>query len=98
MARRSGTPEKLSASEPGCLHCAFSFNGSVAHCREGYDNAAAVLAHLETVGALLGEALKLSQLTKLEVHGPAADIDKLREPMAGLAPQFFAPEPGFRRA
>lgn len=86
-----------SRTEPGCVHYAFSFNGSVAHCREGYDNAAAVLAHLDNVGALLGEALKLSTLTKLEVHGPSAEIDQLREPMAGLAPQFFALEEGFRR-
>ena len=84
-------------SEPGCVHYAFSFNGSVAHCREGYDDAAAVLAHLDNVGALLGEALKLSSIIKLEVHGPAAELDKLRGPMAGLAPQFFALEEGFRR-
>ncbi len=84
-------------SEPGCVHYAFSFNGQVAHCREGYDDAAAVLAHLENVGALLGEALKLSQISKLEVHGPAAEIDKLRAPLAGLAPMFFVLEEGFRR-
>ncbi|MDO8376388.1 MAG: hypothetical protein Q7S91_04270 [Aquabacterium sp.] len=85
-------------SEPGCVHYCFSFNGMVAHCREGYDNADAVLAHLGNVGELLGEALKLASIIKLEVHGPAAELDKLREPMAGLAPQFFALEAGFRRA
>ena len=84
-------------SEPGCVHYAFSFNGNVAHCREGYDNAGAVLAHLENVGALLGEALKISKIVKLEVHGPAAELDKLRGPMAGLNPAWFALEEGFRR-
>ena len=29
-------------TEPGCVHYAFSYNGSQAHCREGYDNAEAV--------------------------------------------------------
>ncbi len=38
---------KRTRSEPGCVHYAFSFNGQIAHCREGYENAAAVLAHLE---------------------------------------------------
>jgi hypothetical protein len=85
-------------TEPGCVHYAFSFDGTTAHCREGYDDAAAVLAHLDNVGALLGEALKISKIVRLEVHGPAADIDKMRGPPAGLNPQFFALEEGFRRA
>ncbi|HSV71305.1 MAG TPA: hypothetical protein VLI72_14450 [Methylibium sp.] len=85
-------------SEPKCLHYAFSFDGDNAHCREGYADAAGMLAHLDNVGALLGEALKIADITRLEVHGPAAEVDKLREPMKGLNPQFFVLEPGgFRR-
>lgn len=81
-------------TEPGAVHYAFSFSGNTAHCREGYVDAAAVLAHLENVGALLGEALKISKIVRLEVHGPAAELDKLRGPMAALKPQFFALESG----
>ena len=81
-------------SEKGCVHYAFSFDGDVAHCREGYDDAAAMLAHLENVGALLAEALKIADITRLEVHGPAAEVEKLRAPLAGLNPQFFMLEPG----
>jgi hypothetical protein len=88
----------LSSTEPGCLYYGFSFSGQAAHCREGYDSAASLLAHLDNVGATLGEALKISKLTRLEVHGPAAGIEKLRAPMAGLNPQFFIlAEGGFRR-
>ncbi len=76
-------------NEPGCVHYAFSFNGQAAHCREGYDDAAAVLAHLDNVGALLQEALKIAAIERLEVHGPAAELDKLRGPLAGLNPQWF---------
>ena len=36
-----------SRTESGCIHYAFSFNGNVAHCREGYDSAEALLAHTE---------------------------------------------------
>lgn len=84
-------------NESGCLHYAFSFSGNAAHCREGYVNAEALLAHLQNVGELLGEALKIAKIVRLEVHAPAAEIDKLKGPMAALNPQFFALEPGIRR-
>lgn len=85
-------------NEPGCLHYVFTFDGANAHCREGYADAAGVLAHLDNVGALLQEALKVAKIVRLEVHGPAAEIDKLRGPMAGLKPQFFVIEgEGIRR-
>jgi quinol monooxygenase YgiN len=81
-------------SEPGCVHYAFSFSGCSAHCREGYDNAEAVLAHLENVGALLQEVLAFAYITRIEVHAPAAEIAKLLEPLAGLKPQYFVLEEG----
>lgn len=84
-------------SEPKCLYYGFSFSGSVAHCREGYVDAAGVLAHLENIGLLLEEALTIGKLLRLEVHGPEEELAKLREPMAGLQPQFFTVEYGFRR-
>lgn len=85
-------------TESGCLHYAFSFSGSTAHCREGYVNAEAVLAHLQNVGDLLAEALKIAKIVRLEVHGPAAEIEKLKAPLAELNPQFFLLEPGIRRS
>ena len=84
-------------AEPGCVHYAFSSAGQAVHCREGYDDAAALLAHLGNVGALLQEALKIAEITRLEVHAPASEIAKLREPMASLNPQWFEVEGGFRR-
>jgi hypothetical protein len=67
------------------------------HCREGYQDADGVLTHLQNVGALLVEALKISELTRLEIHGPKEELAKLREPLAHLKPQFFVLEYGFRR-
>ncbi len=75
----------------------FSFDGDAAHCREGYEDADGILAHLDNVGAILGEALKIADITRLEVHAPAAELDKLRGPLADLNPQFFTLEYGFRR-
>lgn len=83
--------------EPKCLYYGFSFAGDQVHCREGYEDAQGVLAHLENVGALLKEALKISELTRLEIHGPGEELAKLREPLANLNPQFFELEYGFRR-
>ncbi|MCQ9377668.1 putative quinol monooxygenase [Methyloversatilis sp. XJ19-49] len=85
-------------AEPGCMHYAFSFSGNVAHCREGYVDAAAVLAHRENVAELLGQALKIAKIVSFEVHAPEAEIDKLRGPMASRSPQFFALEEGIRRS
>lgn len=84
-------------TEPGCRHYTFSFSGNIAHCREGYDNAEAILAHLQNVGELLGEALKIAKIVRLEVHAPASEIEKLRTPLAGLNPQYFTLEEGLRR-
>ncbi len=84
-------------TEAKCLHYAFSFDGDMAHCREGYADADGVLAHLGNVDAELKAALAISEIVRLEVHGPAAEVDKLRGPLAGLKPQWFVLDVGFRR-
>jgi quinol monooxygenase YgiN len=84
-------------NEPRCLYYGFSFSGNLAHCREGYEDADALLTHLEKVGDLLEEALKISTMSRLEVHGPEAELEKLRQPLAHLNPQFFSLLYGFRR-
>ena len=88
---------KLTDTESKCLYYGFSFDGDQAHCREGYADAEGLLTHLDNVGVLLAEALKIADLTRLEVHGPAQELAKLREPLADLSPQFFVLEYGFRR-
>ena len=83
--------------EPKCLYYGFCFDGEQAHCREGYEDADGVLAHLQNVGALLEEAFKIAELTRLEIHGPEEELAKLRGPLANLNPRFFLLECGFRR-
>jgi hypothetical protein len=83
--------------EPKCLYYGFSFLGDQVHCREAYEDAAGLLGHLENVGALLQRAGKIAELTRLEVHGPETELEKLRGPLASLNPQFFTLELGFRR-
>jgi quinol monooxygenase YgiN len=84
-------------NEPKCLYYGFSFNGNEAHCREAYQDAEGALAHLDNIGDIFAEALKIAELTRLEIHGPEQELAKLREPLAGLNPQFFVLEYGFRR-
>ena len=87
----------MTEKEPKCLYYGFSFHDDEALCREGYADAEGVLAHLDNVGALLEEALKVVELTRLEIHGPEAELAKLRQPLAKLNPAFFTLEYGFRR-
>ena len=86
-----------SRTEQKCLYYGFSFDGYQVPCREGYADAEGVLTHLGNVGALLQEALKIADMTKLEIHGPKEELDKLRKPLADLNAQFFTLEYGFRR-
>lgn len=83
--------------ESKCLYYGFSFDGNQVHCREGYEDAEGVLTHLENVGYLLEEALKIAEITRLEIHGPEKELAKLREPLSNLKPQFFTLKYGFRR-
>ena len=82
--------------EEKCLYYGFSFDGHTAHCREGYADAEGLLAHLENVGALLQESLKIAEIVRLEVHGPGLELEKLKGPLAELNPQFFELKFGFR--
>ena len=88
---------ETTANESGALYYGFSFDGDEVHCREGYEDAAGVLAHLENIGPLLQALLQVADLTRLEVHGPAEELDELRAPLDELDPQFFTLQYGFRR-
>jgi quinol monooxygenase YgiN len=80
------------ANEEKNLFYGFTVNGDEIFCREGYTDAEGILAHLDNVGALLAEALKIANLIRVEVHGPATELDKLRGPLAHLKPAWFAME------
>ena len=93
-AVKAGFPRfvEKTATEKDCLFYGFAVNGEEFFCREGYNSAEGILAHLENIGALLAEMLTMSDLTRLEVHGPAAELEKLKAPLAHLNPKWFALE------
>src|ERR1044072_8840224 len=55
------------ANEEKKLFYGFTINGDEIFCREGYADAEGLLAHLDNVGALLAEGLKIADLIRLEV-------------------------------
>ena len=77
-------------NETGNLFYEFTINGDEVFCREGYVNAEALLAHLDNVSAMLAQALTMAELVRIEVHGPAAELDKLKEPLAELKPDLVS--------
>ena len=88
--------EKTS-SEKGCLYYDFTLNGDEAFCREGYVDGDAALAHLANVDELLKQALSISTLTRLEIHGPEAELAKMRGPLTGLDPAWFVHQSGLKK-
>jgi len=81
-------------TEPKCLYYEFTSNGDVVFCREGYVGAEGVLAHLANVGEILAEMLTVSDVIRLEIHGPAEELEKLKGPLAEYKPEWFVYEAG----
>ncbi|OED45967.1 hypothetical protein ACH42_04270 [Endozoicomonas sp. (ex Bugula neritina AB1)] len=85
--------EAKTKAEKGCLYYNFSVSegktSSRIHCREAYTDADAILYHLDNVAELLTKGLQDAELIRVEVHGVEADINKLREPLKDLHPDFY---------
>jgi len=78
------------------LYYGFSVNeaDSLAFCREAYQDADGVLKHLQNVDGPLKSALKIGKLVRLEAHGPAAELEKLRGPLQELDCKFYIIDEG----
>src|SRR3954466_11710204 len=71
-------------NETANLFYEFTINGDQVFCREGYVDAEALLAHLDNVSAMLAQPLTMGELVRIEGQGPAAELAKLKEPLAQL--------------
>jgi quinol monooxygenase YgiN len=87
MVKKSGTEQKI-------LQYEFTIHDDEIFCRESYQDAAGVLAHLSNVGDLLNKLLTMSDLIRLELHGPAGELETLREPLASFQPAWFVVDCG----
>ena len=88
--------EKTS-NESGIRFYGWSFDGEEVHCRQGYLGAEGLLEHAANVGSLFQEALTMADCTRLAVHGPEEELEKLRGPLAHFKPQLFTLKYSFRR-
>jgi hypothetical protein len=75
----------------------FTISDDTVFCREAYRDANSLLAHLGNVGAQVEQMLQLSNLARLEIHGPSAEIEKLKGPCAAMQPTWFVYECGLER-
>lgn len=85
------------STETGNLYYDFTLSGDTVFCREAYAGADSLLAHLENVGPVLAEFLKIAEVLRVEVHASAEDQEKLKAPLANLNPQWFVFELGVAR-
>lgn len=83
--------------EAGVLYYEFTIGGDVVFCREAYVDADAALVHIANVGEVVDRMLGVSELMRIELHGPAAELDKLRGPFAAMNPLWFVYECGIGR-
>jgi quinol monooxygenase YgiN len=88
---KAGFPRfvEKTATEKDCLFYEFTSNGDEMFCREAYESADGLLAHLDNIGAMLAEMLTMADLTRVEVHDPAEELEKLKAPLAHLNPKWF---------
>jgi hypothetical protein len=80
------------AREPKMIYYEFTQDGDAIFCREAYAD-----AHLTNVGPILERMLAIADVTRVEVHGPAAELEKLKGPLGALNPQWFTYQCGVRR-
>jgi hypothetical protein len=81
-------------NELDVLYYDFTINGDTVFCREAYVGATGALAHLDNIGGVLQEFLTLVELQRLELHGPAEELEKIKPALAGMNVEWFAYECG----
>lgn len=83
--------EGTKAGTDECLYYAIAIEGSTVFFRQGYKTAAGVLAHMGDVKEALDAALAIvgEGGLNLNVMGPAAELEKLKEPMAPMGTKFW---------
>lgn len=88
---------EATTSESTNLYYDFTINGDLIFCREAYVGAQGLLDHVSNIGLILAEFLMIADVARLEVHGSAVELDKLRGPLADLKPEFYVFECGVPR-
>ena len=83
-------------TERGCVYYGWTKAGDTLFCREGYLDSDAVLAHIRNLATCTG-LTGCTKLRRLELHGPPAQLEKLRDTAAQMGAQCFERHSGFQR-
>lgn len=89
-------PEMIAkvAAEPGTRCYEIAAHGDEYLFREAYVGAAGWQAHMINTDALVARLLKVATVTRLEIHGKAEELDKLRVQVAAMNPVWYVRETG----
>lgn len=82
--------QHLTKQEAKVKYYGFCMSGARAICREGYDCAEGFLEHLANVDGPLKAAMEVADVTRVEVHGPVKEVEKLREPLSSFPAVFWS--------
>merc|ERR1712232_145701 len=82
--------QRLTKNEKCVKYYGFAMMGDQAVCKEGYASAAAFIAHMENVKGPWRAARLAAEVVKIEVHGPVAEVERLREPLAEFQTSFWS--------
>lgn len=85
--------QELTKQEAEIRYYGFAMTDDTAVCKEGYDSAQGFLTHLDNVKQPFQAALQSADVSRIEVHGPSSECDKLRDPLKDFKVSFFTPLP-----
>eukprot|EP00090_Calanus_glacialis_P022129 TRINITY_DN3414_c0_g1_i1.p1 TRINITY_DN3414_c0_g1~~TRINITY_DN3414_c0_g1_i1.p1 ORF type:complete len:252 (-),score=73.63 TRINITY_DN3414_c0_g1_i1:121-876(-) len=98
---KAGFPKFYAATKngpgaAGCLYYGFGFSGESMYCREGYKSAEDCMKHGADVKDIIDEPLKAVGAAnfKLNVVGPAAELEKLKPKLAPRGAVFWELDAG----
>mmetsp|Transcript_73015 Transcript_73015/g.191404 ORF Transcript_73015/g.191404 Transcript_73015/m.191404 type:complete len:348 (-) Transcript_73015:95-1138(-) len=86
----------MNPKREGAVYYGFAIDedGGTAVCKGAYKNGQGFLTHLKNVRKPFDVALALADLAALEVHGPAAELEKMREALTPLGAKWFVRDAG----
>ncbi len=84
-------------TEKDNLYYDFTINNDTIFCREAYVGAEALLLHSANVDPVLKDFVPLVDILRVEIHGTAGELDKLRDHYAPLNPDYYVFACGVKR-
>ena len=84
-----------SRAEESCIYYGWTRAGSKLFCREGYTSADGILAHLVNVSTC-GGLTKFAKPYRIEIHGPKAEIAKLKDTADKMGAVCYERSSGFQ--